>query len=220
MLNRTVLTPALYDYLFEVSLREPDVLRGLREETSKMPESEMLIPPEQGQFLNFLAQAIGARKALEIGVFTGYSALWTALGLPSDGLLVGCDINEEWARIAKRYWKEAGVSNKIEMRMGPAVTTLDCMLRESQAGSFDLVFIDADKVNYLDYYERALQLVRPGGVIALDNVLRSGEVLDPKIEEPGTAAIRRLNEALHNDDRITLSMLPIADGLTLAIKRA
>lgn len=220
MLNRTVITPALYDYLFDVSLREPDVLLRLRNETSRMPEAEMLIPAEQGQFLNLLVQAIGARKTLEVGVFTGYSALWTALGLPADGVLVGCDISEEWAGIANRYWQEAGVAHKIDMRLGPAVDTLDCMLRESQGGTFDFAFIDADKANYVDYYERALRLVRPGGLIALDNVLRSGDVLDPRISEPGTVAVKELNEKLHHDERIVLSMLPIADGLTLALKRA
>ena len=220
MLNRTVITPALYDYLFDVSLREPDVLRRLREETSRMPEAEMLIPPEQGQFLNLLVQAIGARKTLEVGVFTGYSALWTALGLPADGLLVGCDINESWAGIAERYWREAGVSDRVDMRLGPAIETLDCMLRDSQGGTFDFIFIDADKASYVEYYERALRLIRPGGLIAIDNVLRSGEVLDPKIDEPGTVAVRKLNEMLHHDERIVLSMLPIADGINLAIRRA
>ena len=220
MLNRTEITPALYDYIFDFSLRESDVLRRLREETSRMPEAEMLIPAEQGQFMNLLVQAIGARKTLEVGVFTGYSALWTALGLPSDGILVGCDISEEWAGIAKRYWREAGVDRKIAMRLGPAVDTLDCMLREGQGGTFDFAFIDADKVNYFEYYERALQLVRPGGLIALDNMLRSGDVLHPEIKEPGTVVIKELNERLHHDERIVLSLLPVADGLTLAIRRA
>ncbi|MBI3653794.1 MAG: class I SAM-dependent methyltransferase [Acidobacteria bacterium] len=220
MLNRTQITPALYDYIFDVSLREPEVLRRLREETSRMPESEMLIPAEQGQFLNLLVQAIGAKKTLEVGVFTGYSALWTALGLPPDGILVGCDVSEEWTGIARRYWHEAGVTEKIDLRLGTATETLDCLLREGQGNTFDFVFIDADKVNYLDYYERALQLVRPGGLIALDNMLRSGDVLDPKIKEPGTVAIKELNEKLHHDERIVLSLLPVADGLTLALRRA
>jgi caffeoyl-CoA O-methyltransferase len=220
MLNRTVITPALYDYLFEVSLREPEVLRQLRDETARMPESEMLIPAEQGQFLKLLVQATGARRTLEVGVFTGYSALWTALGLPPDGVLVGCDINEQWIAIAERYWQRAGVAHKMDIRLGPATETLDCMLREGQGEPFDFAFIDADKANYLEYYERVLQLVRPGGLIAIDNVLRSGDVLDPSIQEEGTVAVRKLNEKLHHDDRIVLSMLPIADGLTLAIKRA
>jgi predicted O-methyltransferase YrrM len=220
MLNRTKITPALYDYIFDVSLREPDVLRRLREETSQMPESEMLIPAEQGQFLNLLVQAVGAKKTLEVGVFTGYSALWTALGLPSDGVLVGCDVSEEWTNIARRYWHEAGVTEKIDLRLGSAVDTLDCLLREGQGGSFDFAFIDADKVSYAEYYERALQLVRPGGLIALDNMLRAGDVLDPKIKESGTVAIKELNEKLHHDERIVLSLLPVADGLTLALKRA
>lgn len=219
MLHRTSMTPELYDYLFDVSLREPEVLRRLREETSRMPESEMLIPAEQGQFLNLLVQAIGARKTLEVGVFTGYSAAWTALGLPPDGRLVGCDVSEEWGAIAQRYWREAGVAHKIDLRLGPAVETLDCMLREPQPDTFDFIFIDADKVNYVAYYERAVQLVRPGGLIALDNTLRGGEVLDPRIKEPGTVAVKELNAKLRDDKRVALSMLPIADGLTLAFKR-
>lgn len=218
MLDRTVITPALYDYLFSVSLREPDVLRRLREETSKMPEAEMLIPPEQGQFLNLLVQLIGARKTLELGVFTGYSALWTALGLGRDGLLIGCDLNKQWAAIARRYWQEAGVDSRIELRLGPAVETLNRLLQESQAETFDFAFIDADKANYNQYYELVLELVRPGGLIVLDNMLRSGEVLDPNSTEAGTVAVKALNEKLGKDRRIVLSMLPIADGVSLAMK--
>lgn len=218
MLDRTVITPALYDYLFSVSLREPDVLRRLREETSKMPEAEMLIPPEQGQFLNLLVQLIGARRTLELGVFTGYSALWTALGLGRDGLLIGCDLNKQWAAIARRYWQEAGVDSRIELRLGPAVETLNCLLQESQAETFDFAFIDADKANYNQYYELVLELVRPGGLIVLDNMLRSGEVLDPNSTEAGTVAVKALNEKLGQDRRVVLSMLPIADGVSLAMK--
>jgi predicted O-methyltransferase YrrM len=220
MLDRIKMTPALYEYLFDVSLREPDVLRRLREESARLPEAKMLIPAEQGQLMNLLIQATGAKRTLELGVFTGYSALWTALALPPGGLLVACDISEEWTSIAKRYWREAGVSDKIELRIGPALKTLDCMLRESQAGTFDFVFMDADKENYVEYYERALQLVRPGGLIAIDNVLWSGKVIDPEIKEPETLALKELNERLRRDDRVLLSMLPIADGLTLALRRA
>lgn len=219
MLDRITMTPALYGYLFDMSLREPDVLRRLREETSQMPEAKMLIPPEQGQLMNLLVQAIGARKTLELGVFTGYSALWTALALPPGGLLIGCDVNKEWSDIAQRYWREAGVSDRIELHIGPALKTLDSMLRESQAGTFDFIFMDADKENYLEYYERAFQLVRPGGLIAIDNVFWSGKVIDPEITDPETLALKELNERLREDDRVLLSILPIADGLTLALKR-
>jgi predicted O-methyltransferase YrrM len=219
MLDRIKMTPALYAYLIDMSLHEPDVLRRLREETSRMPLANMLIPPEQGQLMNLLIQAIGARKTLELGVFTGYSALWTALALPPDGVLIACDVSKEWTDIAKRYWREAGVSDKIDLRLGPALKTLDGMLRESQAGTFDFIFMDADKENYVAYYERALQLVRPGGLIAIDNVLWSGKVIDPQIREPETLALKDLNERLREDDRVLLSMLPVADGLTLALKR-
>jgi predicted O-methyltransferase YrrM len=219
MLERIKLNPQLIDYLFDVSLRETDVLRRLREETAALPMAEMQIPAEQGQFLHLLVQLIGAKKTIEVGVFTGYSTLWTAMALPEDGYVVACDTSEEWTAIAQRYWKEAGVAHKIDLRLAPATKTLDHLLAESYANSFDFAFIDADKENYLNYYERALQLVRPGGLIAIDNVLRSGEVIDPAIQEPGTVAIRELNRRLRDDQRITLSMLPLADGLTLALKR-
>jgi predicted O-methyltransferase YrrM len=219
MLERIKLNPQLIDYLFDVSLRETDVLRRLREETAALPMAEMQIPAEQGQFLHLLVQLIGAKKTIEVGVFTGYSTLWTAMALPEDGYVVACDTSEEWTAIAQRYWKEAGVAHKIDLRLAPATQTLDHLLAESYANSFDFAFIDADKENYLNYYERALQLVRPGGLIAIDNVLRSGEVIDPAIQEPGTVAIRELNRRLRDDQRITLSMLPLADGLTLALKR-
>ena len=219
MLNRLDLTTALSDYIYNVSVREPEVLQQLRKETALMPLAEMQIPPEQGQFFAFLVQLIGARRTLEIGVFTGYSTLWTALALPHDGLVVACETNEEWASIARRYWRQAGLSDRIELRMGPAMDTLADMLRQSQDNSFDFVFIDADKGNYGLYYESALQLVRPGGVIAIDNTLRSGEVVDPSSAESGTVAIRALNERLSHDERIVLSLLPIADGVTLAMKR-
>ena len=218
MLDRLVMTQCLYDYLFAASVREPDVLRRLREETSTLPEAEMQVPSEQGQFLGFLVKLIGAKKTMEVGVFTGYSALWTALALPVDGRLVACDTSREWTTVAQRYWEEAGVADKIDLRLGPALGTMDLLLREGQGNSFDLVFIDADKVSYLEYYERALELARPGGLIILDNVLRSGEVIDLEVTEPGTVTIRALNEKLHDDERIMLSMLPIADGVTLANK--
>jgi predicted O-methyltransferase YrrM len=219
MLNRTTMTPALYDYLLRTSVHEPEVLRRLREETSRMPESEMLIPAEQGQFLHLLVSLLRARKTLEVGVFTGYSALWTALALPEDGELVGCDLSEAWASIARKYFEEAGVSSKIRLRLGPASRTLAELLEESQANTFDFAFIDADKVNYEEYYEKVLQLIRPAGLIVIDNVLRSGEVLDAENDEPGTRAVQALNDKLSHDSRVQISMLPVADGITLAIKR-
>jgi predicted O-methyltransferase YrrM len=219
MLRRLKLTEALCDYVCQISVRESNVLRRLREETARMPLAEMQVPPEQGQFLAFLVNLIGARLTLEIGVFTGYSTLWIASALPPGGMVVACDVNKEWSAIAHRYWCEAGLAGRIEFRLGPAVETMDQLLSESHADNFDFVFIDADKVNYIEYYERALRLVRRGGLIAIDNVLRSGEVIDPSITEPGTIAIRALNERMQADERILMSMLPIADGLTLAIKR-
>lgn len=219
MLNRTAMTPALYDYLLRSSVREPDAVRRLREKTEQMPESEMLVPPEEGQFLHLLVKLIGAKKVLEVGVFTGYSAVWTALALPEDGYLVGCDVSAEWTSMGRKYWQDAGVADRIRLRLGPASQTLQDMLEDSQADSFDFAFIDADKANYCDYYMKVVQLVRPGGLIVLDNVLRSGEVLDPSIKEAGTVAVRKLNKRIMKDDRVQTCMLPLADGVTLAIKR-
>jgi len=219
MLHRLQMTDALCDYVLNVSVRESDVLRRLRLETAQMPLAEMQIPPEQGQFLSFLAQLTGARRALEIGVFTGYSTIWTASALPPGGHLVACDISEEWTSIARRYWCEAGLAERIQLRLGPGIETLAELLRQSQAGTFDFVFIDADKPNYGEYYEMALELVRAGGVIAIDNVLRSGEVVDPSAREAGTVAIQNLNVRLKDDVRVLISLLPIADGLTVAMKQ-
>jgi predicted O-methyltransferase YrrM len=213
------LTEPVYEYIRAVSLREPDVLRRLREETALMPASNMQISPEQGQFMALLVRLMGARKTLEVGVFTGYSSLAVALALPEDGRVVACDVSEEWTRIARRYWREAGVADKITLRLAPASETLAGLLRDGQAGSFDFAFIDADKENYAGYYEQALELVRPGGLIAVDNVLWSGRVADPSNREPDTAAIRAFNERLRDDGRVSLSLLPLADGLTLAMKR-
>lgn len=219
MLNRTEITPAIYDYVVRVGVREPDVLRRLHEETAALPDAEMMIPPEQGQFLNLLVMMINAKKTLDVGVFTGYSSLWTALALPENGQLFGCDVSDEWTTIAQRYWREAGVSHKCHLRLGPASETLDTLIRESHENTFDFAFIDADKVNYDNYYEKVLKLVRPGGVIAIDNVFRSGEVLDATVQEPGTVSVTALNEKLCRDERISLAMLTVADGLTLAVKR-
>ncbi|MDM9583854.1 class I SAM-dependent methyltransferase [Nostoc sp. GT001] len=209
----------LYNYLLSVSLREPEILEKLRQQTANHPRSGMQISPEQGQFMSLLVQLIGAKKTLEVGVFTGYSSLSVALALPADGKIIACDVSEEFTAIARRYWQEAGVADKIDLRLAPALETLDRLLATGQAETFDFAFIDADKENYDGYYERSLQLVRPGGLIAIDNVLWSGQVADEQNQDESTQAIRALNEKLHHDERVTLSLVPIADGLTLAIKR-
>lgn len=213
------LNDQIYDYLRALSLREHDALRRLREETAAMSQSNMQIAPEQGQFMALLVQLLGAKKTLEVGVFTGYSSLAVALALPPDGRVVACDVSEEWTQIARRYWREAGVADKIDLRLAPALDTLDQLLGEGQAGSFDFAFIDADKGNYDAYYERTLELVRAGGLICIDNVLWSGRVADPQATDEDTAAIRALNLKLRGDERVTLSLVPVADGLTLALKR-
>ncbi|MBA3321707.1 MAG: class I SAM-dependent methyltransferase [Pyrinomonadaceae bacterium] len=209
----------LYEYLQAVSLREPDVLRQLRDETSALPMAQMQISPEQGQFLALLVQLMNASKTLEIGVFTGYSSLCVALALPPGGKVVACDISEEWTRIARRYWAAAGVAEKIKLRLAPALETLDELIADGQAETFDFAFIDADKTNYESYYERALTLIRAGGLIAVDNVLWSGHVADAQEQEPDTVALRAFNLKLRQDERVALSMIPLADGLTLALKR-
>jgi caffeoyl-CoA O-methyltransferase len=214
-----VLTDALYEYLLSVSLREPELLARLRQETALQEMSRMQISPEQGQFMFLLLRLIGARRCLEIGVFTGYSSLVSALALPADGRIVACDISEEWTAIARRYWREAGVEPKIDLRIAPALETLDGLIEAGEAGRFDFAFIDADKESYLAYYERVLQLLRPGGLLAVDNVLWSGRVADPEVSDADTAALRHFNETLHRDERIDLSLVPIGDGLTLARKR-
>jgi caffeoyl-CoA O-methyltransferase len=220
MSNNTItLTPAIYRYLLDVSLREPEVLQRLRARTAGIPYAHMQIAPEQGQFMALLAQLSGARQAIEVGVFTGYSALAVALALPADGRLLACDIDEQWTAIAREYWQEAGMAEKIELRLAPALQTLDTLLAEGRAGRFDFAFIDADKDNYIAYYERLLQLLRPGGLIVVDNVLWDGKVADPANEEPDTVAIRAFNEHVCKDKRVTLSLVPIGDGLTLAMKR-
>jgi caffeoyl-CoA O-methyltransferase len=213
------LTPELGEYLRQVSLREPDVLRRLREETLANPQARMQITPEQGQFMGLLVAMIGARRTLEVGVFTGYSSLSVALALPPDGQIVACDISEEWTGVARRYWREAGVDGKIRLRLRPAVETLDDLIADGEAGSFDFAFIDADKQNYDAYFERALILLRTGGVAAIDNVLWHGRPIDPSQTDEETEAIRRFNRKLHADERVSISMLPIGDGLTLARKR-
>ncbi|MEG4276066.1 class I SAM-dependent methyltransferase [Microcoleus sp. MON1_C1] len=220
MANSTIgLEHQLYDYLLSISLREPDILASLREETAKHPMGMMQIAPEQGQFMELIVQLMGATKTLEIGVFTGYSSLCVALALPPNGQIIACDVSEEYTAIARRYWEAAGVANKISLQLGPAINTLDKLIAEGQAGTFDFAFIDADKENYEAYFERSLQLVRNGGLIVIDNVLWSGRVADPQVQDESTTAIRTFNNKLRNDPRVTLSVVPIADGLTLALKR-
>ena len=212
------LEQSLYDYLLSVSLREPTILTQLRQETSQLPMSRMQISPEQGQFMALLVKLIGAKKTLEVGVFTGYSSLVVALALPADGKIVACDVSEEYTSVARRYWQDAGVADKIDLHIAPALETLDKLLTAGEAVTFDFAFIDADKSNYNNYYERCLELIRPGGLIAIDNVLWSGKVADTEIQDNQTNKIRDLNRKLHEDSRITLSLVPIADGLTLAMK--
>lgn len=214
------LEPRTLEYLRSVSLREVPLLARLREETARLPEANMQIAPEQGQFMNLLVQLIGARRAIEIGTFTGYSALCIALGLPSDGQLVCCDINKNWTAVAMRYFEEAGLAANVSVQIAPATETLDGLLNRGDAQRFDFAFIDADKPGYIGYYECCLKLIRPGGLIAVDNTLWSGSVADPGNTEPDTVAIREFNAHLANDDRIDLSLVPIGDGLTLARKRA
>lgn len=213
------LNTELYNYLLSVSLREAEILKQLRQETAKGSHSNMQIAPEQGQFMALLVQLLGAKKALEIGTFTGYSALAVALALPPEGQLIACEIDTEFTEMARNYWERAGVGSKIELKIAPALQTLDKLLAEGAAESFDFAFIDADKVNYYAYYERCLKLVRTGGIIAVDNVLWDGTVADDTVQDPSTIAIREFNQKLLTDDRVNISLIPIADGLTLAMKR-
>jgi caffeoyl-CoA O-methyltransferase len=215
----TELTAALHDYLLKVSVREPKVLTRLRAETQKMPRGKLQISPEQGQFMALLVELIGAKRAFEVGTFTGYSACAVALALPTNGRLIACDISEEWTSVGKRYWRAAGVAKKIDLRIGPAAETLDELLKKGQAGKFDFGFIDADKPNYDAYYERALKLLRKGGLLLIDNVLWGGSVIDKTDRDLSTRCVRALNKKIHGDKRVTVSMIPIGDGLTLARKR-
>lgn len=220
MANKSLgLSPELHHYLLSVSLKEPEILQQLRLETAQHPQQAMQVTPDEGQFLAFLVRLLGVRKALEVGVFTGYSSLSVALALPEGGQLIACDVSEEYTAIARRYWEKANVAHKIDLRIAPALETLDSLLTEGAAGSFDFVFIDADKINYWNYFERSLQLVRSGGLIAVDNVLWSGQVINPGNHEASTEAIRTFNQKLYQDDRVTVCMLPVSDGITLAMKR-
>ena len=219
MTTRTIqITDKVYDYMQEVSVREPEILKRLRAETAELPEHNMQISPEQGQFMALLVGLIGARRALEIGTFTGYSALAVALALPDDGKLIACEISEEYTAIGRRYWQEAGLDTNIDLKIGLALDTLDGLITEGQAETYDFAFIDADKVNYQNYFDRALILLRPGGLIAVDNVLWNGAVADPLNTTKDTEAIREFNAELGDDTRVAISMVPIGDGLTLARK--
>lgn len=209
----------LHDYLLSVSLRDTDVKRELRQETAKMPEASMQTSAEQGQFMELLVKLIGAERTLEVGTFTGYSALCVASALPDDGELLACDISEEWVSVGRGYWERAGVADKIEVRIQPALDTLQELLDDGQGGGFDFAYIDADKENYVGYYEKCLQLLRPGGLIAVDNTIWSGRVADATDQEESTVAIREFNEHVHADERVDVSLVPIGDGLTLARKR-
>ena len=219
MIHQVAITENILNYVRENSLREHNVLEELREETSRRQERNMQISPEQGQFLSLLVKTLNASKTLEVGVFTGYSALCTALALPSHGKVVACDCNQEWISVAQHYWDKAQVAEKIDVLLGDANQTLTHLTKnENEIGSFDFVFIDADKVNYDNYYESALQLVRSGGLIVLDNTLWSGSVANPEISDPETDALRKINKKLLTDKRVEISMLPYSDGLTLLVK--
>jgi predicted O-methyltransferase YrrM len=213
-----ILDDPLYEYLLAHSLREHPAQTALRRATESHPEAIMQISPEQGQFMALLVRLLGARRAVEVGVFTGYSALCVALALPADGHILACDVSEEYTRTARPFWEAAGVAHKIDLKLAPALQTLKARIAAGEAGTYDFAFIDADKTGYDGYYECCLQLLRPGGLIAIDNVLRNGAVTRPA-QEPETAAIQALNDKLLRDERIELSLVPIGDGLTLALKR-
>ncbi|MGB1580411.1 MAG: class I SAM-dependent methyltransferase [Nevskiales bacterium] len=217
--NSFVLDDRLYGYLLDVSLREPPLLEKLRQETAEHEMARMQIAPEQGQFMQWLLRLMGAKRGIEVGVFTGYSSLCAALAMGESAYLLACDVSEEYTAIARRYWAEAGVAQNIDLRLAPAVETLDAALEQGQAGSYDYAFIDADKPAYANYYERCLALLRPGGVILVDNVLWGGRVADPDETEEDTLALRGFNQTLADDERIDLSLIPLADGLSLCRKR-
>lgn len=220
MSNRSInLTPPLYDYLLAQSLREPALLAELRRETALRSDANMQISPEQGQFLAWLIASLGVRHALEVGVYTGYSSLAVALALPEDGSLLAIDSDADVTAIAQRYWQQAGVAARVALRLGDGVAELDKLLAEDRAGQFDFAFVDAAKTQYIDYYERLVTLLRPGGVIAVDNVLWDGKVADTAVDDEDTRAIRDFNRHVHNDARVDLTMLPLADGLTLLRRR-
>ncbi len=219
MSNKTInVDDTLYQYILDVSLRESSVLRKLRDKTMQLAQANMQISPEQGQFMGLLTRLLGAKRCVEVGVFTGYSSLAVAACMPADGYILACDVSAEWTSIAKPYWQEAGVDKMIDLRLAPALQTLDAVLAEGQQESFDFGFIDADKVNYQGYYDRVLQLLKPGGLVAIDNVLWGGSVIDPDKNDADTVAIRDFNAHLKDDKRVDISLVPIGDGLTLARK--
>ncbi|NEQ49836.1 MAG: SAM-dependent methyltransferase, partial [Leptolyngbya sp. SIO3F4] len=210
-------TENLYSYLLSVGVRDSHLLQQLRKENAQHPRAVMQISPEQGQFMGFLIQLLGVKKALEIGVFTGYSSLVIAMALPKDGQLIACDISDEYTTMARKYWEKADVAHKVDLRIAPAIDTLNQLIEEEHSNSFDFAFIDADKSNYDNYYEQTLKLIRPGGLIAIDNVLWSGRVAEPKENHDNrTKRIHALNEKIHGDERVSMCLLPIADGLMLA----
>jgi caffeoyl-CoA O-methyltransferase len=213
------LDESVHGYLMSSTVRDGDVLQRLRAETGQMAAGGMQISPEQGQFMQLLVKMIGAKRTLEVGTFTGYSALSVAMALPPDGRVVACDVSEEYTAVARRYWQEAGVAAKIDLRLGPGEESLQAMLDEGEAGTFDFAFIDADKPGYDRYYELCLQLVRSGGVIAVDNTLWGGRVADRSVQDESTQAIRALNQKIRDDVRVDMSLVPIGDGLMLACKR-
>ena len=220
MANRTInMDEKLYSYLLDMGLREPEVLARLREATEAEELSVMRSAPEQGQFMAMLIRLTGARRVIEVGTYTGYATLWMALALPEDGQIITCDISERWSFVARRFWEQAGVQDKVSLYLRPALQTLDELLEYDEAASFDFAFIDADKENYELYYERCLQLIRAGGVIVIDNVLWGGSVIDDAKHDSATEAIRAFNRKLKEDQRIELVMLPVADGMTLALKQ-
>lgn len=213
------LPPELGRYLLEHGVREPALLARLRDETAGLPEHNMQVAPEQGALLAMLVRLTGARRCIELGTFTGYSSLSVAMAMPADGKLTCCDVSEEWTSVARRYWSEAGVADRIELRLGDAVATLDELLEGGATGTFDFAFVDADKSQYPDYHERLLRLLRQGGLIVYDNVFWDGQILDPNARDADTEGVRRLNDRLATDERVDISMIPVADGLTLARKR-
>ena len=220
MADRTIgISDDLAAYVRELGAREPAVLTRLREATAALPQHRMQVAPEEGAFLAMLVELTGARRCIEVGTFTGYSSTAVALALPADGRLVCCDVSEEWTAIARRHWDEAGVADRIDLRIAPAAETLDGLLADGEEGSYDFAFVDADKTGYDGYYERLLRLVRPGGLIAIDNTLWGGRVLDRDTEDEDTRAIQALNAKLRDDERVSLVLLPLADGVTLARRR-
>lgn len=220
MSRRTIeVTDALYDYIIDASLREPELLAELRQETAAMPGSGMQISPEQGQLMALLAELIGARRYLEVGTFTGYSSLAVALAMGPEGRLTCCDLSKDYTAVARRYWEKAGVAGQVDLRIGPGLDSLDRAIAAGESGSYDFAFVDADKENYQGYVDRCYALLRSGGLLGIDNVLWGGSVIDPAQDDADTRAIRALNLAMRDDPRWTISLLPIGDGLTLARKR-